>query len=259
MADNSITFDLKDEKRRLKNKDGRLFPDVSLYCEGHPKPAFRGILHLFFTILLPCGLKILLNAAGNKNYVAYMASTVYICSNMWCYGMSALYHVGKWSVQTEIIFQKLDHCGVAILSTGTMIPCCLLLLPSYIGIPFLCISVVCCCRACYHIFKLEPSVCRQVIVPCVMLPFLPWMYIRMNCWEFGFVVGTIISQIVGLAVFVNQWPDPMPSVFGYHEIFHLFVVMAGNDTKEHFAFFLLSRTIVVQTAIPLNSVFDTKF
>ena len=71
--------------------------------------------------------------------------------------------------------------------------------------------------------------------------------------------GTIISQIVGLAVFVNQWPDPMPSVFGYHEIFHLFVVMAGNDTKEHFAFFLLSRTIVVQTAIPLNSVFDTKF
>ena len=142
----------------------QLFDSFLIFIEfsGHPKPAFRGILHLFFTILLPCGLKILLNAAGNKNYVAYMASTVYICSNMWCYGMSALYHVGKWSVQTEIIFQKLDHCGVAILSTGTMIPCCLLLLPSYIGIPFLCISVVCCCRACYHIFKLEPSVCRQV-------------------------------------------------------------------------------------------------
>ena len=89
-----------------------------------------------------------------------------------------------------------------------------------------------------------------------MLPFLPWMYYRMNCYEFGFVIGlkqyyevnttyqelyvscnvqtslpyeaTIFLQIMGLIVFVKQYPDPIPSIFGYHEIFHLFVVMAGE-------------------------------
>lgn len=141
--------------------------------------------------------------------------------------MSALYHVGKWSIQIEIILQKLDHCGVAILSTGTMVPCCLLLLPTHIGLFFLSLSAVCCVRACYYIFKLEPSVSRQVIVPCVMLPFLPWMYHRMNSSEFGFVIGTMIMQIIGLLVFVKQFPNPIPSIFGYHEIFHVFVVIAG--------------------------------
>ena len=132
------------------------------FIPGHPKPAFRGVLHLLFALLLPFGLKLLWKVGGNKNHLAQVASTLYICSNIWCYGMSALYHVGKWSVQTEILFQKLDHCGVAILSTGTMVPCCLLLLPTHIGLPFLSISIVCCVKVCHHIFKLDPSIFRQV-------------------------------------------------------------------------------------------------
>ena len=41
--------------------------------------------------------------------------------------------------------------------------------------------------------------------------------------------GTIVMQIIGLIVFVKQCPNPMPSIFGYHEIFHLFVVIAGKE------------------------------
>ena len=41
------------------------------------------------------------------------------------------------------------------------------------------------------------------------------------------MLGTIGAQVVGLTVFVNQRPSPFPAVFGYHEIFHVFVVIAG--------------------------------
>ena len=99
---------------------------------------------------------------GHRNNIAHVASTMYICSNLWCYGISALYHVGNWSVQTEILLQKLDHCGVAILSTGTMIPCCLLLLPMHIGLLFMSLSIMCSVRTCYYVLRLEPSVSRQV-------------------------------------------------------------------------------------------------
>ena len=168
---------------------GRLFPEISLYSEGeqimvslfsisfeviparflwfffdegHPKPVLRGMLHLFFTMLLPFGLEMLWKVGGHRNNIAHVASTLYICSNLWCYGISALYHVGNWSVQTEILLQKLDHCGVAILSTGTMIPCCLLLLPMHIGLLFMSLSIMCSVRTCYYVLRLEPSVSRQV-------------------------------------------------------------------------------------------------
>lgn len=43
------------------------------------------------------------------------------------------------------------------------------------------------------------------------------------------MIGTMIMQIIGLLVFVKQFPNPIPSIFGYHEIFHVFVVIAGNE------------------------------
>lgn len=101
-------------------RDDRLFPDIPLYCEGYPKPIARGVLHLLCTMLLPFGLRYLIKIAGPNNRIAHIASALYIFTNIWCYGFSALYHVGRWSVQMEILMQKLDHCGVALLSTGTV-------------------------------------------------------------------------------------------------------------------------------------------
>jgi len=188
---------------------------------------FRGILHFLCTLLLPYGLLYLIKAAGNSNYVACIANSIYISTNIICYGSSALYHVGRWSVQVEILIQKLDHCGVAILSTGTMVPLCMLMLPYPLGILFMMASISCCLWTCYNIFELKPSVGRQVSVPACILPFLPWCYYHMNSFEFSCIIFVIISKAIGVAIFVNQKPDPIPHIFGYHEIFHFFVVIAG--------------------------------
>ena len=32
---------------------------------------------------------------------------------------------------------------------------------------------------------------------------------------------------IGALVYARRWPDPNPRVFGYHEVFHVFVV-AGS-------------------------------
>jgi hemolysin III len=219
------------------------------------RPLFRGVLHLICAVMLPLGLKLLWATAGDGNEAAKIvkdytpthlffsfrqagaffslqplllqASCLYISANLWCYGMSGLYHVGRWSIQNEILLQKLDHCGVAVLSTGTMLPCCMLLLPSLVGGTFAALSASCCALTCWYIFQRQPSVIRQVLVPCAMLPFLPWMHARMNECEFSCVLLTVVSQGVGLSVFLNQRPNPLPSIFGYHEIFHVFVVIAG--------------------------------
>jgi len=92
-------------EKRVKN-DGRLFPDVELYCEGYPKPLLRGMLHLVSSILLPFGLLNLVRESKGSP-IAVIASATYALSNILCYGTSALYHVGRWSIQVEISLQKL--------------------------------------------------------------------------------------------------------------------------------------------------------
>ena len=172
---------------------------------------------------------------SNNNFISMIASFIYISANIFCYGMSALYHVGRWSIQTEILLQKLDHCGIAILSVGTFIPTSLLLLSPIVSVSFLITLILLCIWTCYNIFQLKPSVLRQVSIPLSSIPFLIIQtliynndygngYTRLE-W-IGFFTVTFF-KVSSLIVFVNGWPNPFPKIFGYHEIFHILVVFAG--------------------------------
>lgn len=209
-----------------KQNDGRLFPEYLLYCEGLEKPTCRGWSHLFCACLLPFGMWHLVTES-NGSTIGSIAAVVYISSNIWCYGFSALFHVGRWSVSTEIFLQKMDHCGIAILSCGVMLPVSLLLLSPVVGGLFAFLSVTTCCWACWNIVNLRPSVIRLIVVACVLVPFIPFCYYRMNELEFRTMLSTYIFQAIGLAVFLNKFPDPFPKHFGYHEVFHIFVIFAG--------------------------------
>ena len=213
-----------DETKRMK--DGRLFPDFLLYCEGLEKPICRGFIHLFATIVLPFGMWHL-NRESNGNKWGLIASTVYIITNIWCYGFSALYHVGKWSPKVEIFLQKLDHCGIALLSMGTFLPVGILLFPLGTGVVFIVMLLSTSLWACWNIMHTRPSVIRQALVPCVSLVFIPALYVHLTTFEFICYLCTILLQVLGMFVFISSWPNPLPRIFGYHELFHVFVVAAG--------------------------------
>jgi hemolysin III len=183
-------------------------------------------LHLFCTMLLPFGLwHLVLEANGNP--VGMAVATLYVLSNILCYGTSALYHVGRWSFQVEIFLQKLDHCAIAILSVGTFLPTNILLLEPTYGMPFLLFTITSCLWACYNIIHLRPSVTRQMLVAGSVLPFMPLLYYRMNRIEYTCALMTIVCKLIGVTIFQTQKPDPFPKVLGYHEVFHFFVVCAG--------------------------------
>ena len=109
-----------------------------------------------------------------------LAAFFYVGSNMWCYGFSALFHVGTWSVKTEIMLQKLDHCGIAILSCGTFLPVSLLLFAPRVGNMLIWLSCSACIWACWNIMNLRLSIIRLVIVPSCFIPFLPFFLNECN-------------------------------------------------------------------------------
>lgn len=236
-----IKENLDDLKERIK--DGRLFPSYPLYCEGLHRPVLRGSFHLLCTIILPFGLwHLFLEANGSLK--GQIVGSLYVLTNIFCYGMSALYHVGRWSVQTEILLQKLDHCGIALLSTGTILPTALLLLDRGLGIVLALIAVALCAIASLRIFQRKPSILMQIIVACNFLPFLPWMLSRYNTIEFYFWLTCCTCQIIGVAIFVSEAPRLYPNWFGYHELFHLFVVLAG------FCVYVVNWSIIRRTCNP---------
>ena len=57
--------------------------------------------------------------------------------------------------------------------------------------------------------------------------------------------GTLLIALGGLlymagaVVYATQRPDPDPSVFGYHEVFHLFVILAAAAHFAAVAFYAL--------------------
>lgn len=207
-------------------KDGRLFPGVLLYCEGHEKPTLRGISHLIASLFCIFGLMHLFSEA-NGIITGQIVGLFYASTMIFCYGCSALYHVGRWSLRTEILLQKLDHCGIALLGCGTMLPTAFLLLPAFQGLLLGFLAISTCLWACWNIAHCRPSILRLAMVGLTIVPFLPTLSHLMDPLEYGCTLLVYVFQACGLTIFVLQRPNPWPSIFGYHEIFHLFVLAAG--------------------------------
>lgn len=212
----------------LPKNDGRLFEDESLYCEGHHRPLLRGIMHLMCSLMLPTVLYLFIQASRGSTR-AIFASTIYLSSNMFCYGVSGLYHVFSWSPKDEIRLQKLDHCGITILSVGTIVPDALLLLPLLpYGLPMLVVSVSLCTYACYGIMGGKASLKWQMIVAVWwVVPYMLPNYLLMTSTEFSAMGATCLFQLLGAVIFATRRPNPHSSTCGYHEVFHFFVVLAG--------------------------------
>jgi hemolysin III len=205
--------------------DNRLFPQYLLYCEGMSRPSCRGKLHLLCACIFPF-LICLLYSEANGNLNGKVAALFYGFSALFCYTISSLYHIVKCSAKTEILLQKLDHCSIAIYACGTNIPTALLLLPFHYGFLLAFLSIFAALYCCWFILvKNKSSVWKLIMVASCIVLFWPILFFYMNYIEYNCMVLNAIFAGIGAAVFINRFPDPYPSCFGYHEVFHFLTVI----------------------------------
>lgn len=48
-----------------------------------------------------------------------------------------------------------------------------------------------------------------------------------------------IAYTVGAVIYARGWPDPAPTVFGYHELFHSFTIVGVACQYVAIAFFVI--------------------
>jgi hemolysin III len=131
--------------------------------------------------------------------------------------------------RSQRTMRQLDHAMVYVLIAGTYTPVCLLALPRNVGVVFL-IGIWCAAflgialKITWRAHKLSGAM--YLIIGWAALIVLPWAYHRAGFASlFLFALGGIVFT-VGAVLFYLQRPQLRPLVFGYHEVWHVFTVVA---------------------------------
>jgi hemolysin III len=206
------------------------------------RPKLRGALHAVTAICaLPAGGVLIYLADGTAEVVG---SAVYSVSVVATFATSASYHRLTQSVKSQTFMQRLDHAMIFALIAGTYTPICLLAMPMAWGVSLL--ASIWLVATVGFVMKLV-SFDRYRILNVGLYPILGWvavvaspvLYRHMSGTELSLLIAGGVLYTVGIPVLELERPDPWPLTFGYHEIWHVFTVVAAIC---HFALVVLLIT-----------------
>lgn len=200
------------------------------------KPRFRGVSHEWaFFLSLGLGISLLMLADTPKKSLAVSVYAISLCA---LFGTSALYHRVNWkSVKSRMLMRRLDHSMIFLLIAGTVTPFALLTMNGTWSTAIL--AAVWSAAVVGIIVELlwthSPkwvSAAMYVAVGWIGAVAFPQIVGTAGVWA-GLLIATGgILYTVGAVVYATGRPNPSPTYFGYHEVFHLFVIGAA---ALHFA------------------------
>ena len=194
------------------------------------RPTWRGLLHWWaFVAAIPAGVILIVGSAGAAGRTA---ASIYTGALLAGFGTSAAYHRLAHSYRARKIMQRLDHSTIYLLIVGTYAPICLVAMPTEWGISLLAvvgsfgllgiiINLAAIRRLEWLGYALYP------IMGWVALPFAPVMADHLTPLQIVLIVGGGIAYTIGFPILLVRRPDPWPNVFGYHEVWHGFTVVAA--------------------------------
>jgi hemolysin III len=207
-----------------------------------PKPRLRGVLHeLGLYASVPLGVALGLLAAGTR---AQVSAAIFAGAVVAMFGASALYHRFTWSPSTRLWLRRLDHAGIFGLIAGTYTPFGLLVLHDEWRIVIL--AIVWGGALVAITLKLLWVDAPKWIAPMIGIGLgwvgavvFPQIVGRVGVAGSLLLLGGGILYTLGAIVYARRRPDPVPRVFGYHELFHALVIAAVALQYASVAFFVL--------------------
>ncbi|MHB8419391.1 MAG: PAQR family membrane homeostasis protein TrhA [Myxococcales bacterium] len=208
------------------------------------KPLLRGWSHLiaFFLVLVAGGV-LLVRTGGEPGRDACL---IYVATLALLFGVSALYHRPNWSPGLRPWLQRLDHSAIFLLVAGTYtgvgraLPADTRRL--FLEVAWSGAAAGCAVALFWPQAPKAVSAAAYLVLGWTALWFLPTMDRTMGFHVVGWIVGGGALYTLGAMAYALRWPDPWPRVFGYHEIFHAFVIGAAACHFVGVALVLLQGT-----------------
>jgi hemolysin III len=208
------------------------------------KPRWRGLSHQWaFGVAVIAGALLVLGAPSSR---AAAVAAIYGAALAGMFGASALYHRVNWRARLEPWMRRLDHAMIFVLIAGSYTPVALLLLHGALA------SVL--------LVVLWAGALGGIVLKLAWITAPSWLvagiYVALG-WAGAAAFPTIVSAAglapalmivvggvlytMGAVVYARRRPDPRPAVFGFHEVFHLFVIAAAAVHFVAIAVYVIPR------------------
>ncbi len=193
------------------------------------KPRLRGVSHVFGFAAAVGGLVFLAMAPAEG--FQYLSGVLYGLSLCLMFGLSGLYHRPNWSHAARMRLRKLDHAGIYGLIAGTTTPLAVMRAHGAWSTLLTVMWVVAILGMVFVVgWSHAPRALRAGLYVGVGIVGAPVLFGLSNVIGAGRVAGLVAGAVVyiaGAGVYARRWPNPRPSVFGYHEVFHVMVIIAA--------------------------------
>ncbi len=207
-----------------------------------PKPRLRGVSHQWaFFVSLVTGAALILAASGGEEVLAV---SIYAFSLSALLGTSALYHRVTWQPAARRWMRRLDHTAIFVLIAGTYTPFALLVMHGSLAEVILIVVWVSALGG--AILNLAWWNAPKWFTAAVYLSTgwaalaaMPQIWNELGAGAVGLLALGGLLYSAGAVIYARRRPDPNPEVFGYHEIFHLLVIVAATLNYAVIAFFVL--------------------
>jgi hemolysin III len=206
------------------------------------RPVLRGVLHeIGLAAALVVGTLLIVGADGGRPSIAAAAFAGSVVAML---AFSTLYHRVTWSPGARLWMRRVDHAGIYILIAGTYTAVGLLSLHG--ALQWTVLAVVWAGALAGTVVKFAwvaapkwLSVAIALTLGWVGIAALPELVTTAGPAAVALLAAGGIAYTAGALVYARQRPDPVPAVFGYHEVFHALTLVAIACQYVAIAFFVV--------------------
>ena len=196
-----------------------------------PVPRLRGVFHQYaFFAAVVAGIVLVVLADGVRERLAVWVYAVALAA---MFGASALYHRFPWrTAAARLRARRLDHAMIFVFIAGTYTPFALLAFSG--ALQAIVLATVWAGAVLGVVIELHwihaprwVSAIAYLAVGWIGIIALPQFFPALGVA--AAVLGVVGAGLysVGALAYATTWPNPFPSTFGFHEVFHVLVVAAA--------------------------------
>lgn len=203
--------------------------DVAL---GHAdRPTWRGGIHVIgLVVAVPAVSTLLVSSTGDTRFrLSLVVYAVGLCSML---GASATYHRWVHALKARCVWRRVDHAAIFAAIAGSSTPIVAAALP---GLPGLVLVgsiwssalLGAWCKLSRWGSGDRAGMAMYAVTIALGAVAVPWLWAREGFGPTVFVVTGGVFYLVGATGFAKRWPTLRPTVFSYHEVWHVFTILAA--------------------------------
>jgi hemolysin III len=159
-------------------------------------------------------------------------------------GASALYHRVAWGPRARPWMRRVDHACIYVLIAGTYTPVGLLSLTGWLrwlvlGIVWAGASIAVALKLCRILGPRWLTPVVGIAIGWVGVLALPQLVRVVEPAAIVLLAAGGLAYTAGALVYARRRPDPIPSVFGFHEVFHALTLVAVTCQYVAIVFFVV--------------------